>query len=400
MKTLIILFLLITSLLLGVWFYAREYNPIERDMDWVSYLLGKTSRLFFPPCYPSNTTDSFTYYRNLFQNLDNAGTNAFILRNAEIKTINSSTIEVQLPVEFDEFNNIRIYNGHSPNPINSNDEKLKPVLVWFHGGGMILGTYNSAHEICLKLANHTGYIIVNVDYRLAPDYIFPTPLNDAYSAFLWVEEHIEMYGGDRRRLTIGGDSAGGYLATAVSARYLESHMEREKERRCIDVESEEEVKGGVKVREEECEEIEDLPSSNLKGLLAVYPMLNATTDTEEAKLYDQTSGILSIEIIEWVRQLHQGSPTTDMSIRSHYWFSPFNTPKEILRFFPPTIFVIARYDVLAEEGLRFRKKLDEVGVRTELLWYGSTVHGFFGQDSIPGGNEALYRSSISLMKIF
>eukprot|EP01040_Poterioochromonas_malhamensis_P012044 gene12044-13158_t len=346
-------------------------------MDWVSYLLGKTSRLFFPSCYPSNTTDSFTYYRNLFQNLDNAGINAFISRNAEIQAINSSTIEAQIPVEFDAFNSIRIYNGHPPfKPINSNIEELKPVLVWFHGGGMILGTYNSAHEICLKLANYTGYIIVNVDYRLAPDYIFPTPLNDAYSAFLWVEKHIEKYGGDRRRLTIGGDSAGGYLATAVSARYLESHMEREKEKNCVDVESEEE------------------------GLLAVYPMLNATTDTEEAKLYDKSNGFLPLSEIEWMRQLYQGSPTADMSIRSHYWFSPFNTPREILRFFPPTIFVIARYDVLAEEGLQFRKKLDEVGVTTELLWYGTTVHGFFGKDSIPGGNEALYQSSISLMKIF
>eukprot|EP01040_Poterioochromonas_malhamensis_P012045 gene12047-13159_t len=264
---------------------------------------------------------------------------------------------------------------------------------------LVLGSLELAHLPCLKYANYTGYIIVNVDYRLAPDYIFPTPLNDAYSAFLWVEEHIEKYGGDRRRLTIGGDSAGGYLATAVSARYLESHMEKEKEKNCVDVESEEEVKGGVKVREGECAEIEDLPSSNLKGLLAVYPMLNATTDTEEAKRYDQTSGILSIEIIEWVRQLHQGSPTTDMSIRSHYWFSPFNTPREILRFFPPTIFVIARYDVLAEEGLQFRKKLEEIGVKTSLLYYEETIHGFLGNSLIPSGEKALIESSELLMQV-
>eukprot|EP01040_Poterioochromonas_malhamensis_P015666 gene15666-17573_t len=383
-----------------LWFFVKEHHPHEKDLDWASFFFAKTAKLYLPRLFPGNDTQSLNDMRQFLEFFAVHPTRLLIKAYPDpFELIHSNAIDVKIPVEFDDFIIARIYNGHEQRAVNSSNEELKPVLVWFHGGGLVLGSLELAHLPCLKYANYTGYIIVNVDYRLAPDYIFPTPLNDAYSAFLWVEEHIEKYGGDRRRLTIGGDSAGGYLATAVSARYLESHMEKEKEKNCVDVESEEEVKGGVKVREGECAEIEDLPSSNLKGLLAVYPMLNATTDTEEAKRYDQTSGILSIEIIEWVRQLHQGSPTTDMSIRSHYWFSPFNTPREILRFFPPTIFVIARYDVLAEEGLQFRQKLEEIGVKTSLLYYEETIHGFLGNSLIPSGEKALIESSELLMRV-
>ncbi len=368
-----------------VWFFAKEYNPIEKDLDWASYLFAKTAKWYMTMPFPPNSTLGFSVYRNLYDTMLIYPTKLLVATTPDLKKIDAGTIDVKIPVEFDGLITARIYNGHQPNSGNKGD--LKPVLVWYHGGGMIIGSMEGAHGNSLKLANHTGYVVVNVDYRLAPEFTFPTPLNDAFTAFLWVEENIAKYGGNPKLLTIGGDSAGGYLATTVTARYLAKHVENEKKKlNCDNV-------------EETCPELTHLPSSNLKALLDVYPCLNATTESKEAALYTRTSGILPFEEMEWMRSHYQGSPVKDMKIRSHYWFSPTNTPVEILKFFPPTIFLFAKYDILTQEGLEFMEKLKKVGVKTEKFWYESTIHGFYGIDFIPVGNLAIYETSTALSRI-
>lgn len=367
-----------------VWFFVNEYNPIEKDMDWASYLFAKTGKWYLSNPYPHNTSSGLSSSRSLYDMSLIYPTKFVVARSPELQKIEAGTIDVQIPVEFDGTITARIYNGHAPSEASNAD--LKPVLVWYHGGGMIIGSMEGAQGNCLKFANHTGYLIVNVDYRLAPEFVFPTPLNDAYTAFLWVEENIAKYGGDPKRLTIGGDSAGGYLTTTVSARYIAAQIESEKKKlNCHEAET--------------CPSITKLPDSGLVGILDVYPAVNATSDSEGAKLYAKTSGLLPLEEVEWMRSLYQGSPVKDMTVRNHYWFSPFNTPSEILSFFPPTIFVFARYDVLTQEGLEFMEKLKKLGVKTEMLWYGSTIHAFFGNDFIPAGNQAVYESSELLVKL-
>lgn len=94
--------------------------------------------------------------------------------------------------------------------------KALPVIVYYHGGGWVYGNLESVDAGCQLLAHQAQALVVSVDYRLAPEYPFPTPLHDAYDSLVWVHDHIEAIGGDVSRLSVAGDSAGGNLATVVA----------------------------------------------------------------------------------------------------------------------------------------------------------------------------------------
>ena len=102
----------------------------------------------------------------------------------------------------------------SSNKPHRSDEPL-PVLVYFHGGGLMLLGADEFQPLCTALAAAADCIVVNVDYRLAPEHPFPQPLDDAVAVYQWCLEHAAEIGGDASRIAVGGDSAGGYLATAV-----------------------------------------------------------------------------------------------------------------------------------------------------------------------------------------
>jgi acetyl esterase/lipase len=91
-----------------------------------------------------------------------------------------------------------------------------PALLWIHGGGMVLGRPEQGHELCARWAGELGLLVVSVDYRLAPEDPFPAGLEDCYAALTWVHEHAEELGVDPALVAVGGDSAGGGLAAALS----------------------------------------------------------------------------------------------------------------------------------------------------------------------------------------
>jgi len=90
-----------------------------------------------------------------------------------------------------------------------------PVLVYYHGGGWVFGDSESVDPTCRKLACAAGCVVVNVEYRLAPEHKFPAAADDAYAAVAYVASHAHEFGADPRRIAVGGDSAGGNLAAVA-----------------------------------------------------------------------------------------------------------------------------------------------------------------------------------------
>ena len=101
-------------------------------------------------------------------------------------------------------------------PAGENRAAAQPAMLFAHGGGWCLGSLALYDRPCLALANATGRVILSVDYRLAPEYPFPQPLEDVYRALCWVAQQAPQLGIDAKRLAVGGDSAGGNLAAAVA----------------------------------------------------------------------------------------------------------------------------------------------------------------------------------------
>src|SRR5262249_12737339 len=91
-------------------------------------------------------------------------------------------------------------------------EEPRPVLVYFHGGGWVLGNIQSHEGICRAVRKAWGAMVATVDYRLAPEHRFPAAAEDAYAAVAWMAAHAREFGGDPARVAVGGDSAGGNLA--------------------------------------------------------------------------------------------------------------------------------------------------------------------------------------------
>src|SRR5690625_1718145 len=108
----------------------------------------------------------------------------------------------------DEKINARIYTPEGEGPF--------PIFVYYHGGGWVLGDIETSDASCRMLANNTGHIVVSVDYRLAPEYKYPMAVDDAYAALQWVSKNATFINGTASNIVVGGDSAGGNIAAAVS----------------------------------------------------------------------------------------------------------------------------------------------------------------------------------------
>lgn len=106
---------------------------------------------------------------------------------------------------------VRVYT-----PQVSQEQASLPVLVWYHGGGFVIGDLDSHDSACRALANQTECLVVAVDYRLAPEHKFPGAVEDCEAALQWVAAHATELGGDPGRIAVGGDSAGGNLAAVVA----------------------------------------------------------------------------------------------------------------------------------------------------------------------------------------
>lgn len=209
----------------------------------------------------------------------------------------------------------------------------RPGFVMCHGGGFILGNLDSEHPKCLSLAAETGFVVVSVDWRRAPEHPFPAGLEDCYAVLRWTADHSEQLGIDPDRIGVGGSSSGGCFAAAVAL------MSRDR--------------GGPRV--------------SFQWL--VYPALDDRCESVSARSRTEGPGWTSGNCLAmWSHYL--GPDRTDVS--------PYAAPARAadLSGLPPAYVLVAELDPLRDEGLDYAARLLRAGVPVELQCYPGAFHGF------------------------
>ncbi|MHC5351622.1 alpha/beta hydrolase [Metapseudomonas furukawaii] len=224
-----------------------------------------------------------------------------------------------------------------------------PVLLYFHGGGYVVGSLDSHDGVCAELAWRTPCAVLAVDYRRAPEHRFPTALHDAEDALRWLVEEGAGHGLDVRRLAVGGDSAGATLATVLAIQSAEAPRQ--------------------------------WPELRLQ--LLCYPSTDASRETVSRDLFDE-GYLLETATLEWFYRQYQRTPEDRLDWR----FSP------LLRDCPsgaaPAFIGLAQYDPLRDEGLAYAEGLREAGVAVTLREYGGTTHDFLRMSAVMPGIQEIY----------
>jgi acetyl esterase len=221
---------------------------------------------------------------------------------------------------------VRIYRPEGTGPF--------PLLVWFHGGGWVIGSVQGGDATCRRLAAGAGAVVVSVEYRLAPEYPFPAAPEDCYAATVWAVAHAGELGADPARVAVGGDSAGGNLAAVIAM------MARDQ--------------GG--------------PS--LRFQLLVYPVTDALS-TYPSYIENGEGYLLTSDTMRWFigHYLGEADPKDPLA-------SPIYAPD--LSGLPPALVLTAEYDPLRDEGEAYGKLLEMAGVPTAVRRFDGQIHGFFG----------------------
>ena len=242
---------------------------------------------------------------------------------------------------------IRIYT-----PVAAGSGGL-PALVYFHGGGWVIGDLETHDALCRTLANESGCKVIAVDYRLAPEHAFPAAAEDALAAVAWVEANATSIGVDATRIAVAGDSAGGNLAAVVS------QLAR------------------------------DARGPRISFQMLIYPVTDTNVDTRSYR--DFGSGyFLERDSMIWFFNHYLGEGN-----REDPRVAPLKAAS--LAGLPPAYVVTAGFDVLRDEGRAYAEALREAGVAVEYLNYEGMIHGFFNlQAALDVSREAVKAASKAL----
>jgi len=233
------------------------------------------------------------------------------------------------------------------------------VLVYFHGGGWMLGDLESHDYLCRALANGAGCVVVSIDYRLAPEHVFPAGAEDCYAATKWVAENAAALGADASRLAVGGDSAGGNLAAVVSM------MARDR--------------GG--------------PAISFQ--LLFYPVTDCALDTPSQKEFAADGYALSRADMEWFWKNY-----LDPSAKKNNSYACPLRAKN-LKGLPTALILTASHDPLRDEGERFAERLIAAGVKVTCTRYEGVTHAFVSlADALDKGKEGQRQASDALRAAF
>lgn len=227
------------------------------------------------------------------------------------------------------------------------------LLVFFHGGGWVIGDLNSHDGVCRSLANKSGHAVLSVDYRLAPEHKFPAAFDDCVAAVKWAFENAKALGIDNSRMAVGGDSAGGNLAAAVAL-------------------------------------AEVVP---LKFQMLIYPAVDMRMESPSIS-ENANAPILTKAVMAWFVAHYINGDADKANISA----SPMLASDELLKKMPPAIVITAQYDPLRDEGEAYGKRLVENGVPTTITRYNGAFHGFFNMITILDDAQSAHAQASTLLK--
>lgn len=231
-----------------------------------------------------------------------------------------------IPVDQDTEIKVRIYTPEGKGPF--------PIFVYYHGGGWVIGDIELTDGSCRMIANQTGSIVVSVDYRLAPEYKFPIPVEDSYAALQWISQNASVINGNAFEIVVAGDSAGGNIAAAVS----------------------------IKAR--------DQNGPNISAQILIYPVTSLDFNTRSYQEFQKGFG-LDRDLMIWFGN-HYINKEED---KKNQYAAPLMA--DDLSNLPPALVITAENDVLRDEGLAYAERLKEAGVKVESICEQGLVHGYF-----------------------
>ncbi|MDT0634471.1 alpha/beta hydrolase [Spectribacter hydrogenoxidans] len=222
---------------------------------------------------------------------------------------------------------IRIYKPKGSGP--------HPILMYFHGGGWVIGGLDDYNGVASNLAEKAGCVTIAVDYRLAPEHPYPAAVEDCYAALEWAAANAGEIGADASRIAVSGDSAGGTLATVCAMLARDNNG----------------------------------PKISYQAL--VYPVTQ--TKTGGFPSYDKygEGHLLTNRAMDYFRKHYLDGASEPLDFR----VDPLNHGR--LADLPPALVLVAGFDPLHDEGIAYAEKMNEAGVHVVVADYPSVAHGFF-----------------------
>jgi acetyl esterase len=234
---------------------------------------------------------------------------------------------------------------------------LRPLLVFFHGGGFVLGDIDTHDALCQVICRDADVHVLSIDYRLAPEHKAPAAVEDAYAAYLWAVDHVGELGADPTRIAVGGDSAGGNLAAVASQLARNAGA--------------------------------PLPVLQL----LIYPVTNYFSGDTRSKTLFADGFFLTKKDMDWCRAHYLGGAAIKAA-------DPRISPllADDLSGLPPAVVVTGGFDPLRDEGTQYAEALAAAGVPVDHRQFGTLIHGFVNFFPLGGGSATATAEVVSALK--
>lgn len=230
------------------------------------------------------------------------------------------------------------------------------LLVYYHGGGFVIGDLESHDGLCRRVARDARVHVLSVDYRLAPEHKAPAAVEDAMAAYRWALDHAAELGADPARVAVGGDSAGGNLAAVVTQQARDTNLR--------------------------------LPV--LQWL--IYPWTNLSGETRSMTLFGDGYLLTKADLDSWAHEYLDGADVAVTDPR----VSPLLA--DDLAGLSPAVVVTGGFDPLRDEGNAYAEALRAAGVAVDVRQFGSLVHGFVNLFPIGGGSDSAVDQMTSALR--